>query len=263
LTGAAMPNKDSRPDGPVHRADAVEGAYRWLTRDQTGHPAQLLGCDEVPSPLAVRGTLLPRDRGAVAVVGTRRASRYGETVARRLAAALAHQGVTVISGAARGIDSAAHEAALEAGGRTIAVLGEGLCAPTSAADPALLERIAAAGAVLSEFPAEVPPRRFTFPRRNRTLVALAARVVVVEAPLRSGALITAGFAIRLGRALYAVPGPIDHPGSAGPHRLLREGASLLDDPEAFAAGRYRGPPEQARPQRSEPPRTAAPGRSEP
>ena len=201
----------------------------------------LLGRTEVPSPIALRGRLVPADRSAVAVVGTRSASQYGEAIARRLARALALRGVTVVSGGAHGIDRAAHEAALEAGGRTIAVLGEGLQAPRTASDPELLERIAASGALISEFEMDATSRRWFFPRRNRTLVAMADRVVVVEAPVKSGAMITADWARRLRRPLFAVPGPIDLPGTAGPHQLIREGASVLDDLEAFVGRTRPGP----------------------
>jgi len=247
LTGRAMENKDSRPSGVLRPGSGREQEIRWLTDDQQEHPATLLGRPEVPSPIAVLGRILPADRNAVAVVGTRSASQYGEAVARRLARALARRGVTLVSGGAYGIDRVSHEAALQAGGRTIAVLGEGLAAPHSASDPELLARIAESGAVISEFSLTAPPKRWQFPRRNRTIAAMAERVVVIEAPEQSGALITAEWARKLQRPVFAVPGPIDLAGTVGPHRLIREGAALLDDIEAFVGRTRPGPGCRAQP----------------
>ena len=168
----------------------------------------------------------------VTVVGSRGATPYGRGQARRLGRELAAAGVAVVSGAARGVDQEAHLGALEVDGSLcIAVLGSGIDRPYPREAVPLLEAIArAGGAVLSEFPCGTGPRRESFPRRNRILAALAEAVVVVQAGLKSGSMITVGHALDLGREVWALPGPVDCELSAGPHRLLAEGARLLDDP---------------------------------
>jgi DNA processing protein len=182
------------------------------------------------------GELLQRDRRAVAVVGSRRATPYGARVARSLAGDLARAGVTIVSGLARGIDAAAHEAALTAGGRTVAVLGSGLLDPYPPEHDDLLARVAGSGAVLSEFALHAPPRRLSFPRRNRVVAALGLAVIVVEAAARSGALSTAGHALDLGRHVLAVPGPVDKDTGRGSLRLLQEGATPVGSAQdVFAA----------------------------
>ena len=182
-----------------------------------------------PAPeLWVRGAVSADDTLAVAIVGARRASTYGLEVAERLASELAARGVTVVSGFARGIDTAAHRGALAAGGRTIAVLGAGIDVIYPPENVALARDVAASGALLTQFPPGTPPLPYNFPTRNRTLAALALGVVVVEAAERSGSLITAGFAGDLGREVFAVPGKITSPTSAGAHRLLRDGATLVE-----------------------------------
>ena len=160
-------------------------------------------------------------------MGTRRPTPYGRSVARRLARDLATAGVTVVSGLARGVDAAAHHGTLEGGGRTLAVLGCGpdRCYPAEHA--ALLEAVAASGAVLTEFAFGCPPLPANFPRRNRVISGLSRGVVVVEAAKRSGSLITARLALEQGRDVFAVPGPITSPLSCGTHALLRHGARLL------------------------------------
>jgi DNA processing protein len=172
-----------------------------------------------------RGPLLPCDAHAVALIGSRRPSAYGLRMARVLATDLARSGITIVSGLARGIDAAAHEAALAVEGRTIAVLGSGLLDPYPPEHLEMLGRIAASGAVLSEFPLRAPPARPNFPRRNRLIAALGLAVVVVEAGERSGALGTTRHALDLGRTVMAVPGPVDRKGSRGTLRLLQEGAA--------------------------------------
>jgi DNA processing protein len=164
---------------------------------------------------------------AVGIVGTRRASRYGQQQAERLAAGLARAGVAVVSGLARGIDAAAHRGALSAGGRTIAVLASGVLNVFPPEHKDLADQIAAAGAVVSEAAPTMPPLSGMFPQRNRIISGLALGVIIVEAADRSGALITARHAMEQGREVFAVPGPIDSPGSSGPHRLLRDGAKLV------------------------------------
>jgi len=184
----------------------------------------------IPSPptLAVRGSLVPGDALAIAIVGARAATAYGVEVAESLAAELASRGVTIISGLARGIDAAAHRGALTAGGRTLAVLGHGIEHDIYPPENRVLARqISEHGALLSQFPAAMPPLAYHFPARNRTLAGLALGVVVVEAAERSGSLITAGLAGDLGREVFAVPGRITSAASRGANGLIRDGAKLV------------------------------------
>jgi DNA processing protein len=190
------------------------------------YPA-LLAAMEAPPHLWVRGTLVPEDALAIAIVGTRRASAYGVAVAERLGFDLAARGMTVVSGLARGIDTAAHRGALAAGGRTLAVLGSGIDVIYPPESRALAEEIAAHGALVSQFPPGTAPLAWRFPARNRTLAALVLGVVVVEAPERSGALITASQAGELGREVFAVPGQITSPASQGSNALIQDGAKLI------------------------------------
>ena len=180
-----------------------------------------------PPPLYVWGTVTPEDCLAVAIVGSRRATPYGLEVAETLAAELAIRGVTIVSGLARGVDSAAHRGALSASGRTLAVLGSGIDVIYPPENRRLAAEIACQGAVVSQFPPGTTPRPWRFPLRNQTLAGLALGVVVVEADERSGALITAGVAADLGREVFAVPGKITSAMSLGPHRLIQEGAKLV------------------------------------
>ena len=198
---------------------------RVLAIDDAAYPAALRTIADPPPVLYVRGTVRPGDARAVAVVGTRRASAYGAQVARHLAGVLARNGVTVVSGLARGIDAAAHDAALLAGGRTLAVLGCGVDVTYPPEHRRLAERVVASGALLAEVPPGTPPLRFHFPRRNRLISGLCAGVVVVEGREDSGALITACAALEQGRDVFAVPGPIFDPRTAAPHGLLRDGAA--------------------------------------
>ena len=175
----------------------------------------------------MRGEITASDALAIAVVGARRASAYGLEVAERLAFDLAARGVTIVSGLARGIDTAAHRGALAAGGRTIAVLGCGIDIVYPPENGRLMRQIETQGAVVSQFAAGTRPLAYNFPTRNRTLAGLALGVVVVEAGERSGALVTAGCAGDLGREVYAVPGRITAEESRGAHALLRDGAILV------------------------------------
>ncbi|MFO8034219.1 MAG: DNA-processing protein DprA [Candidatus Bipolaricaulota bacterium] len=182
---------------------------------------------ELPTPplvLYVLGKLEPADVSGVAIVGTRRCTSYGRLVARKMGTQLAERGVTVISGMAPGVDAAAHQGALS-GGRTVAILGTGLGKPYPAGVERRLQAIAEKGAVLSEYPWETPGAAWTFPRRNRLIAGLCKAVLVVEAPIRSGALITAERALEQGKDVLAVPGPITSEASAGTNRLLQDGAS--------------------------------------
>ncbi|MCX6356921.1 MAG: DNA-processing protein DprA [Candidatus Aureabacteria bacterium] len=195
------------------------------------YPENLKQIYDPPPILYVRGTLTPGDRHAVAVVGARRCSHYGAMAAERLAEQIASLGLTVVSGMARGIDTAAHRGALKAKGRTIAVLGSGLNRLYPAENRHLAEEIASSGAVISEFPMETGPNKTNFPLRNRLISGLSLGVVVVEAARKSGSLITAAQAMDQGRAVFAVPGRIDSPLSRGTHDLIRDGAKLVESVE--------------------------------
>jgi DNA processing protein len=199
-----------------------------LEPSDPGYPA-LLARIASPPTLHVRGLLDPRDACAIAIVGSRRATAYGVDVAERLAADLAVRGVTIVSGLARGIDTAAHRGALGAGGRTLAVLGTGIDIVYPPENADLAAEVTARGALLSQFPPGTRPHPWNFPARNRTIAGLALGVVVVEAAERSGALITAGFAGDLGREVFAVPGRITSELSRGSHGLLQDGAKLIQN----------------------------------
>lgn len=195
-----------------------------LTWESPDYPLNLRNVYDPPPVLYVRGQLLPEDDWAVAVVGTRRATVYGKEAARRLAGDLARNGVTVVSGLAIGIDSVAHQAALDAGGRTLAVLGSGVDVIYPEQNRRLAEAILEQGALISEYPLGTRPERSNFPPRNRIISGLALGVVVVEAGARSGALITADFALDQGREVFAVPGSIFQRSCEGSNRLIQEGA---------------------------------------
>jgi len=197
-----------------------------LLPGQPAFPHLLSELPDPPGVLFVRGQLLPVDALAVAIVGSRRATRYGLLQAERLAGALARTGITVVSGMARGVDAAAHRGALAAGGRTVAVLAGGVLKPYPPEHAELATHIAASGAVLSEALPAASPLRGMFPQRNRLISGLSLGVVVVEAADRSGALITVRHAVEQDREVFAVPGQIDNPLAAGPHRLIRDGAKL-------------------------------------
>lgn len=192
-------------------------------------PPALQSIPYKPPFLHVLGKLLPDDDLAIAVIGTRQPSHYGRRTGHRLAGELARQQVTVVSGLARGIDTAAHLGALEAGGRTVAVLGCGLDIVYPPENKELYRRIPQQGAVVSEFFLGTPPEARNFPIRNRIISGLSRGVVVVEAGLYSGTHITASYALEQGREVFAVPGPVDLPGSAGPHRWIQQGAKLVQE----------------------------------
>ncbi len=183
--------------------------------------------EDAPALLRVKGDYRPKDRLALALVGSRRATDYGRGMARRMAGDLAAAGFTVVSGLARGVDSAAHRGALAAGGRTIAVLGNGLAHELTPRRAKLAEEAASNGALISELPMTVPPLPGNFDPRNRIISGLSLGVVVVAAAARSGSLITARHAGEQGRAVFAVPGPADSPTSRGCHALIRDGAVLV------------------------------------
>jgi len=210
-------------------AIAARHGVRIVSLEDEACPAALRYMHDPPPVLYVKGELLERDRLAVAIVGSRHCTYYGRSQAETLAGALAMSGFTVVSGLARGIDSAAHQGALDAEGRTIAVLGNGLASVYPPENSALAERGVASGALVSEFPMTTPPAAENFPRRNRVISALSLGVVVVEGTEKSGALITARHAREQGREIFAVPGKVDNPAARGPHRLIRDGAKLVAD----------------------------------
>lgn len=221
------------PDDRNHQWTALRERVRGvgarlLTLADAEYPRALRFIYDPPPLLYVRGRLLPEDAQAIAVVGARSASPYGIAVAQALSRDLATSGITVVSGLAVGIDGAAHRAALRAGGRTIAVLGCGIDIVYPPGHRRLAEEIAEHGAVVSEFPIGEPPRSFNFPRRNRIVSGLSLGVIVVEAGEHSGSLITARLAAEQGKEVMAVPGQVGTYRTRGTHRLLRDGAVLVE-----------------------------------
>ena len=199
------------------------------------YPPRLAEIPSAPPVLYCRGRLESSDEPAVAVVGSRHATAYGESVAYDLSAALGRRGLTIVSGLARGIDAAAHRGTLAAGGRTLAVLGNGLDQVYPPEHRDLADQVAATGALLSEFPLGTPPLRLHFPRRNRIISGMSLGVVVVEAGIESGALITATHALEQGREVFAVPGRVHARYSEGCNRLIKAGAKLVESWEDILA----------------------------
>ncbi len=207
-------------------------AAQGISITHPGHPAYprlLAEAAGRPSILYLRGALTPADDAGVAIVGTRRVTPYGRQAAERIAMELAQAGVTVISGLARGVDGVAHRAALAAGGRTVAVLGSGPDVIYPGEHRRLAEEIMVAGAIVTEHPPGAPPDAQNFPARNRIISGMSLGVVVIEAPIRSGALITATFAADQGREVFVVPGSVFSPASEGTNLLLRDGARIVRD----------------------------------
>jgi DNA processing protein len=192
------------------------------------HIIYYIGTQDV---LYVKGALSAKDKNAVAIVGSRQTTHYGIETARKLAYQLAYVGVTVVSGGARGIDTAAHQGALSARGRTVCVLGTGINLVFPPENQELFDRIAENGAVITQFPFNRPADRQSFPIRNRIVAGMTLGTVVVEANLTSGALITANLAVEAGRQVFAVPGRIDSPRSKGCHELIKKGAKLCEGAE--------------------------------
>ncbi len=217
-----------------HHVD-VETIIRWCDENETslicrglqGYPRRLEDLPDAPPILFVRGEVTADDALAVAIVGTRHATTYGLKQAERFGYSLARAGVTVVSGLARGIDAAAHEGALHGGGRTIAVLGSGLGQIYPSEHQGLADAVAADGAVISEFAPDAKPRGGMFPQRNRLIAGLALGTLVVEAPDRSGALITARLSGEQNREVFALPGPVTSRASRGCNQLIRDGATLV------------------------------------
>lgn len=205
-----------------------EQGVRLLIEGSPEYPSALSEIADPPGLLFQRGELRPCDQLSIAIVGTRHCTAYGRQMAERLASGLARNGFTIVSGLARGIDAAAHEAALKCGGRTVGVLGGGVCKIYPAEHHDLAERVIKQGALLSETEPNDDPVKGAFPQRNRIISGLSHGVLVIEAGLTSGSLITARLALEQGREVFAVPGRADQEGSRGCHRLLRDGAKLVE-----------------------------------
>ena len=202
-----------------------------VTQEDTEYPELLRQIYDPPIVLYVKGTLDPKDKNGIAIVGSRQTTPYGIEVARRFGYQLAYMGVTVVSGGARGIDTAAHQGSLSAKGRTLCVLGTGINIVFPPENAELFERIAASGAVISQYPFNRKADKQSFAIRNRIVAGMTLGTVVVEANMTSGALITANFATEYGRQVFAVPGRIDSPRSKGCHELIKKGAKLCEGAE--------------------------------
>jgi DNA processing protein len=228
---SAITNWEKSIDLAAELKRIEEFGCRIVIQDDPEYPELLRQIYDPPLVLYTKGELLTKDKNAVALVGSRMTTHYGIEVARKLAYQLAYIGVTVVSGGARGIDTAAHQGALSAKGRTLAVLGTGVNLVTPPENAKLFEQIAAGGAVLTQFPFNRPGDKQSFPIRNRIVAGMTLGTVVVEANLTSGALITANFANEYGRQVFAVPGRIDSPRSKGCHDLIKKGAKLCESAE--------------------------------
>ncbi len=204
------------------------GGIRIVSFHDPEFPRRLREIPDPPPVLFVRGRLLAEDAFSVAVIGSRRASPYGLSICERIAQDLVRNGLSIVSGMARGVDAAAHWAGLEGGGRTLAVLGTGVDVAYPKSNRSLFERIPLQGAILSEFLPGTGPLRGNFPRRNRIISGMALGVLVVEAAERSGTMITVRTALEQGREVFAVPGDVRSPLSRGTHRLIKQGAKLVE-----------------------------------
>jgi DNA processing protein len=234
---AALRSAGEAVDQELAKAASL-GVTIICEEDHQTYPTLLRSIPDPPPVLYFKGTLEPRDLNAVAIVGSRKCSYYGREQAERFGALLAGAGVTVLSGGARGVDSSAHRGAMShPQGRTIAVLGSGIDVPYPPENAGLFEQIAKKGAVVSEYPLGTPPVKENFPRRNRIVSGMSRGVLVIEADERSGALITARQACDdHGRTVFALPGRVDSPTSAGPHKLIRDGATLVTKLEDILDG---------------------------
>lgn len=218
-------------DPMAELAEAKRRELTIVTKDDDAYPSAFRNAYDPPLLLYVWGELRESDRHALGIVGSRRTTNYGLSTTKRFGFQLAQAGFTILSGLARGIDTAAHEAAIAANGRTIAVIGSGLGKLYPPENFALAERIAERnGAVVSEFPLHTAPDKRTFPMRNRIVAMWSKALLVVECPAWSGSLITANLASEYGKPVFAVPGPVDKPSSAGCNQLIRDGATLVCDP---------------------------------
>ncbi len=204
---------------------------RLITIADGSYPEGLKHIPDAPLVLYVRGEIKDEDKYAIAIVGSRRSTDYGYRTAEKLSCKIAAYGLTVVSGMARGIDTAAHRGALKSGGRTIAVLGSGIDVPYPPENKKIMSLIASSGAVISEFPPGTPPNRENFPKRNRIISAMALGVTVIEATVDSGSLITVGYALEQGKDVFAVPGNITSKTSRGTNELIKNGAKLVESAE--------------------------------
>jgi len=243
LTAAGVQDKVARAITSFDQWQTVEtelqrialAGVHMVTRADAAYPENLTHVHDPPPFVYVRGSLQPEDHLAIAIVGARAASAYGRGVAKDLARGLAANGITVVSGLARGIDAEAHRAALDAGGRTIAVLGSGLDVIYPREHKTLAQEMSQNGAVISEFPLGSQPEAGHFPYRNRVISGLSLGTVVIEAAEKSGSLITARCALEQNREVFAVPGNITASRSRGPHQLIKQGAKLVESVEDILA----------------------------
>ena len=202
---------------------------RKINKTNSEYPTLLKEIFNPPRELFIKGSIILEDACAIAIVGTRTPTAYGIKQCEKISCELAKKGITIVSGMARGIDSVAHKSAIKAGGRTIAILGSGLNRIYPPENKKLYEDISKNGAVISEFAPNTPPMPYNFPKRNRIISGMAIGVVVVEAAVRSGSLITANFALEQGRDVFAMPGNINSPRSNGTNALIKDGAKLVED----------------------------------
>ena len=230
-TAESISNWKKSVDLPSELKRITDFGCRVVIQSDEEYPASLREIYDPPVVLYVKGALSPKDKNGVAMVGSRQTTHYGLETARKLAYQLAYVGITVVSGGARGIDTASHQGALAAKGRTVSVLGTGINIVFPPENVELFERIAANGAVITQFPFNRNGDRQSFAIRNRIAAGMTLGTVVVEADLHSGALITANFATEYGRQVFAVPGRIDSPRSKGCHDLIKKGAKLCESAE--------------------------------
>lgn len=230
-TAEAIANWEKAVDLTSELKRVQEFGCHVLTQSDEEYPALLREIYDPPIVLYVKGRLTAKDRNSIALVGSRRTTHYGIETARKLAYQLGYVGVTVVSGGARGIDTAAHQGALSAKGRTVCVLGTGINIVFPPENAELFERVAARGAVLTQYPFNRNGDKQSFAIRNRIVAGMTLGTMVVEANLTSGALITANFAVEYGRQVFAVPGRIDSPQSKGCHDLIKKGAKLCEGAE--------------------------------
>ena len=235
LEASGLNNKLAEALRQVRSGNALENAWQTiqarkiavLTWEDAAYPRRLSEIEQPPPVLYVRGQITDEDQWSVAIIGTRRVTSYGRQATAEIAGALARSGLTIVSGLARGVDALAHQAAIESGGRTIAVLGSGIDRIYPPEHRALAEQIAAHGAIVSDYPPGTPPEASNFPPRNRIISGLSQAVAIIEAGEKSGALITAAFAAEQGREVFALPGSIYALQSKGANLLIREGAQML------------------------------------
>lgn len=216
-------------DAQLKKLDAT--GIKVVTFSNKDYPETLKNIEDAPIALYIKGTIQKEDRYAVAVVGSRKYSSYGKLAAEKLSSELSSMGFTIVSGMARGIDTLAHVAAINSGGRSIAVLGSGIDVPYPPENRGLMEKLADSGCVISEFPPGTLPERENFPKRNRIISGLSLGVLVVEAAADSGSLITASCALEQGKEVFAVPGNINSVNSNGTNELIKKGAKLVQSAE--------------------------------